>query len=226
MNYAATMIDSFAAQPTLASAGEVGAVDSRAAALALQSVSASIAIEPGLAPQRGVSAPAPLLGPASIPVSAKSQLSAVELSALSNPSADAPGLAAALAPAFAPGGTSAINIASQLVTRIDGKAAGVVDFQQTATGLAVRLGSLAQVLSDRFTPAEIARIEASSASNTYLSLGQLQAQGIPISYDPVYDEFNVGLTDTRPAAARKVHIDQISTPERGLGSTGIDQARR
>ena len=51
------------------------------------------------------------------------------------------------------------------------------------------------------------------------------AQGIPISYDPVYDEFNVGLTDTRPKAARKVHIDQISAPERGLGATGIPQAR-
>ena len=54
----------------------------------------------------------------------------------------------------------------------------------------------------------------------------LQAQGVPISYDPVYDEFNVGLTDTRPKAARKVHMDQISAPERGIGATGMDQVRR
>ncbi len=60
----------------------------------------------------------------------------------------------------------------------------------------------------------------------YFSLAELKAQGIPISYDPVYDEFNIGQTDTRPQAARKVHMDQISVPERGLGSSGIDQIRR
>ena len=37
--------------------------------------------------------------------------------------------------------------------------------------------------------AQIARIRASAASDVFLSLSQLQAQGIPISYDPVYDEF-------------------------------------
>ncbi len=120
----------------------------------------------------------------------------------------------------------AFDIKSQLTTRVDGKAAGQVDFQQTTTGLSVRLGSIVSVLADRYDPGEIARITTSAASNAYIPLAELQAQGIPISYDPVYDEFNIGRTDTRPKAARKVHIDQISTPERGLGTAAIDQVRR
>jgi len=119
-----------------------------------------------------------------------------------------------------------IAITSQLIARVDGKSVGTVDFAQTETGLKVRLGSIAELLGDRYDPAQMAWIKASSASNTYLSLAELQAQGIPISYDPVYDEFNVGLTDTRPKAARKVHMDQITAPERGADSTGIDQVRR
>ena len=123
-------------------------------------------------------------------------------------------------------GDFALDIKAQLLTRVDGKASGTVDFQQTATGLAVRLGSIVDLLSDHYDPAQIARIRASSASNLYLPLAELQAQGIPISYDPVYDEFNVGQTDTRPKAARKVHMDQISAPERGQGSAAMSQIRR
>lgn len=119
-----------------------------------------------------------------------------------------------------------IDVKSQLLTRIDGKSAGKVDFRQTDTGLQVRLGSIVDLLGDRYDPAQIARIRASSASNVYLSLSALQAQGIPISYDPVYDEFNVGTFDALPKARLKVHMDQISTPERGLGSTAMEQVRR
>ena len=104
---------------------------------------------------------------------------------------------------------------SQLLTRVDGKAAGLVDFQQTPEGLKVRLGSVVELLADRYDPAHLARIRQSSAGNSYVALAGLQAQGIPISYDPVYDEFNVGLTDTRPKNAHKVHMDQISTPMSG-----------
>lgn len=104
-----------------------------------------------------------------------------------------------------------IDVKSQLLTRIDGKTAGKVDFRQTGSGLQVRLGSIVELLGDRFDPAMIARIRASSARDVYVSLAQLQAQGIPISYDPVYDEFNVGKVDARPKAGYKVHIDQISS---------------
>ena len=146
--------------------------------------------------------------------------------------APAPAAAAALAPLpqtkpqqTAPGAFQ-IDVKSQLTTRVDGKNAGKVDFQQTATGLAVRLGSIVELLGVHYDATQIARIRASAAGNMYMPLAQLQAQGIPISYDPVYDEFNVGLVDTRPKAARKVHMDQINAPERGLGSTAIDQVRR
>ena len=118
------------------------------------------------------------------------------------------------------------EVTARLLTRVDGKTAGAVDFQQTPSGLKVRLGSIVEVLADRYDAAQLARIRTSAAGNAYLSLAELQAQGVPISYDPVYDEFNVGLTDTRPKAARKVHMDQISAPERGLGATGMDQVRR
>ena len=101
-----------------------------------------------------------------------------------------------------------------------------MDFQQTSAGLKVRLGSVAEVLGDRLDPAKLARIRTSKAGNVYLSLAELQGQGFPISYDPVYDEFNIGQKDTRPKAARKVHMDQITAPERGAGSVTIGQVPR
>lgn len=119
-----------------------------------------------------------------------------------------------------------IDVKSQLLTRIDGKSVGKVDFRQTDTGLHVRIGSIAALLGDRYDAAEIARIQVSSASNIYLPLAALQAQGIPISYDPVYDEFNIGTVDARPKAGLKAHIDQISTPERDARSAAIEQIRR
>ena len=82
------------------------------------------------------------------------------------------------------------------------------------------------MLGERIEPAKLARIRASAAGNVWLSLAELQAQGIPISYDPVYDEFNVGKVDPRPKAGRKVHMDQITAPERGIGAAGIEQIRR
>lgn len=185
-------------------------------------------------PSAPVRAPAPALAaprpkPVTPPAAAPAPVRA------SAPATPAP--AAALVPLpqtkpqqAAPGvrqpGAYQIDVKSQLTTRVDGKMAGQVDFRQTSTGLQVRLGSIVELLGDRYDPAQIARIRASSAGDLYLPLAQLQAQGVPISYDPVYDEFNVGLVDTRPKAARKVHMDQISAPERGLGSTGIDQVRR
>jgi hypothetical protein len=126
----------------------------------------------------------------------------------------------------APPRVEAPAFSARLLTRIDGRTSGEVDFQQTPAGLKVRLGSVAEVLADRLPASELARIRGSAAGNAWLSLAELQAQGIPISYDPVYDEFNIGREDTRPRAARKVTIDQISAPERGAGAGTMDQIRR
>lgn len=137
----------------------------------------------------------------------------------------APALAAPPAAAPAPR-IADLAFKSRLLTRVDGRSMGQVDFQQTPAGLKVRLGSVAEVLAERLPAGELARIRGSSSANAWLSLAELQAQGIPISYDPVYDEFNIGRADTRPKAARKVHMDQISTPERSAGAATMDQIRR
>jgi hypothetical protein len=117
----------------------------------------------------------------------------------------------------------ALDIRSSLATRIEGKQAGTLDFQQTIDGLSIRLGSIVELLENRYDSAEFARIAQSAASDTFLTLAQLQAAGVPISYDPIYDEFNVGTKDYRPAAAIKVHIDQIDAPTTVQSKVGIDQ---
>ncbi len=141
----------------------------------------------------------------------------------------APALTAPPAAASAPPITD-LDFRARLLTRVDGRARGEVDFRQSTAGLKVRLGSVAEVLADQLPAGELARIRGSSSANVWLSLAELQAQGIPISYDPVYDEFNIGREDTRPKNARKVHIDQIGTPARisggGAGPTTMDQIRR
>lgn len=186
-------------------------------------------------------APAVSVAPPAAPPGARAPLAAaVPARPATVPSSPAPAAAVAMprqAPALTapPAAASAPPIAdldfrARLLTRVDGRARGEVDFRQSTAGLKVRLGSVAEVLADRLPAGELARIRGSSSANAWLSLAELQAQGIPISYDPVYDEFNIGREDTRPKYARKVHIDQIGTPARisggGAGPTTIDQIRR
>jgi hypothetical protein len=199
---------------------------------------------PATAPARAAPPSAP---PSALPSASASAPKAVALAAIAPAAQPAPApapapAAAAVAPRQAPaltappaGVAAAPPIAdlafkSRLLTRIDGRASGQVDFQQTPAGLKVRLGSVAEVLADRLPADDLALIRGSSSANAWFSLAELQAQGIPISYDPVYDEFNIGREDTRPKAARKVHIDQISTPERigtgGVEATAMDQIPR
>lgn len=191
-----------AARPP-AAAAPVAAASAVAAPAARAPVSVAVA-PPPLPARPAASAPVP------------DKTAAIVVPRPANPALAAPAASTPVPPA----------ITARLITRVDGKTAGAVDFQQTPGGLKVRLGSIVEVLADRYDAAQLARIRASAAGSQYLSLAQLQAQGVPISYDPVYDEFNVGLTDTRPKAARKVHMDQISTPERGLGATGMEQVPR
>ncbi|QDH33632.1 hypothetical protein [Porphyrobacter sp. YT40] len=190
-----------------------------------ESADASPVSRPAPAPAPRAAAPLPPRQPAAglraavaAPPPVQAPAPAIAAVPLSRPALSAP-LAAGNSP-------FPLDIKAQLITRVDGKTAGTVDFQQTPEGLKLRLGSVVEVLADRFAPDVIARIRASSAGEAYVSLADLQARGIPISYDPVYDEFNVGLTDTRPKSARKVHIDQITTPERGIDATGMAQVPR
>lgn len=174
--------------------------------------------------------------PADSPAAKETRLAAVSTPPPAARPAPAPAAAAAAVPKPAPGLGAPASAATpriaepdfraRLLTRVDGRAKGQLEFQQTAAGLKVRLGSVAEVLADRLAPDDLARIRGSASSNAWLSLAELQAQGIPISYDPVYDEFNIGREDTRPRSARKVHMDQISTPERSAGAGAMDQIRR
>lgn len=182
-------------------------------------VPAPLAAKPALAAPAAPGTRAPVSAPAPASTPAQPKAAAIVV-----PKPAAPALTAPTA--AAPGKIANLDITARLLTRIDGRTAGAVEFRQTAAGLTVRLGSVAEVLADRIAPAELDRIRTSGAGNAWLSLAELQANGVPISYDPVYDEFNIGHTDTRPAAGRKVHMDQISVPERGANAAGMQQARR
>lgn len=85
----------------------------------------------------------------------------------------------------------ALKVESRLPIMIDEQVAGMLEFQQTLDGLYVRVGSLVNLLSDRFTASELARMENASALDAYLSLADLRRAGIPISYDPIHDGFEL-----------------------------------
>jgi hypothetical protein len=186
--------------PARPASAPVSAPPAAAARPAAPAAASAVAAPAARAP---ITAPAPSPKPASAPGPAPAALAAV------------PKPAAATPAAAASSRYQQPVVTAKLLTRVDGKTAGMVDFQQTPEGLKVRLGSVVEVLANRYDPAQLARIRQSSAGDTFMPLAALQSQGIPISYDPVYDEFNVGLTDTRPKNAHKVHMDQISTPMSG-----------
>ena len=120
-------------------------------------------------------------------------------------------------------GASAVAITSRLATRIDGRVAGELDFQQDMQTIKIRIGSIVELLKDRYETAELDRIARSASGDVYLSISQLQQAGIPISYDPVYDELAFGSKDYLPRAAHKVQVDQITTPQRDLGPIVMEQ---
>lgn len=123
-------------------------------------------------------------------------------------------------------GASAVAITSRLATRIDGRVAGELDFQQDMQTIKIRIGSIVELLKDRYETAELDRIARSASGDVYLSISQLQHAGIPISYDPVYDELAFGSKDYLPRAAHKVQVDQITTPQRDLGPIVMEQVTR
>jgi outer membrane usher protein len=102
---------------------------------------------------------------------------------------------------------SAIDVRSSLVARIDGEVVGEIEFRRTDTALEVRIGSIVQILRDRFKASELDRISKSAASDTFLSIEHLQKVGLPISHDPVLDEFNIGSREYRPSAAKSIQKD-------------------
>lgn len=76
---------------------------------------------------------------------------------------------------------------------VSGSSAGKLEFSDESQILSVRLGSLLNLVSDRFEAAEFERLSQSSAASEYVAVDVLAAMGIPIRYDPVYDEFLIEL---------------------------------
>ncbi len=115
---------------------------------------------------------------------------------------------------------------TRLDARVNGVLTGSVDFQQLEGTIAIRLGSVVDMLRDRYTSPEMEAISGSGALNSYVTLAQLQAAGIPISYNPAYDEVEFGVDyDDAPQAA-KVQVEQIGAPTLGQDRALIDQIPR
>lgn len=112
---------------------------------------------------------------------------------------------------------------TQLDARVNGVLAGSVDFRQLDGTIAIRLGSVLDMLRDRYSASEFERLSAGQSSNTFVTLGALQAAGIPISYNPAYDEVEFGIDYQDAPQAAKVQVEQIGAPTLSPESVMIDQ---
>lgn len=95
-------------------------------------------------------------------------------------------------PSFGP----STYVESRLPAMVDAQIAGWLDFRQTLGGLHIRVGSLVDLLKDRFAASELERLGRGPAINSHLSLKELRNAGIPITYDPVRDAFALTVAPT------------------------------
>jgi hypothetical protein len=132
-------------------------------------------------------------------------------------------------PQAAPGARDLQNelvIKTRLDARINGVITGKVDFRQLDGTIAIRLGSVVDMLRNRFGADELNRIRGAGGLDSFLTLAQLQAAGVPISYDPVYDEVAFGIDYKDAPQAVKVHVEQIGSPTFRSDAALIDQIPR
>ncbi|WP_108789091.1 hypothetical protein [Erythrobacter sp. Alg231-14] len=132
-----------------------------------------------------------------------------------------------------PSGLSASRAAeTELVTRtrldarVNGVITGSVEFQQRDGTIAIRLGSVVDMLRDRYSASELDRFSQAGAKSAFITLDELQAAGIPITYDPVYDEVGFGIDYDDAPDAGKVQVEQIGSPSVGSDRALIDQIPR
>ncbi|MEP1422106.1 MAG: hypothetical protein ABJK59_10090 [Erythrobacter sp.] len=115
---------------------------------------------------------------------------------------------------------------TKLDARVNGVLTGSVDFQQRDGTIAIRLRSVADMMREQFSKTEFAAISQGSAIDSFVTLAQLQAAGIPVSYNPAYDEIEFGIDYQDAPNAKKVQVDQISVPSLGSELTAIEQIGR
>lgn len=111
----------------------------------------------------------------------------------------------------------------RLVARINGSAAGSVELIDTDGTIKVKLGSILDLVSSALPREKYDRLSASEATETFVSLEVLKARGLAISYDPVYDELNLGNGSSPHGDPLKSHIDQIAPLGSGPSRTMMEQ---
>ena len=109
---------------------------------------------------------------------------------------------------------------------MNGVLTGSVEFEQRDGTIAVRLGSVVDMLSDRFSAEELAQLRTGRGLDNYMTLEELQAAGIPISYSPAYDEIEFGIDYNDAPQAAKVQVEQIGAPTATSDAVMIDQIPR
>lgn len=117
-------------------------------------------------------------------------------------------------------------IKSRLDARINGVVTGQVDFRQMDGTIGIRLGSVVDMLRNRYQSAELDALIGARALDAFVTLAQLQSAGIPIDYDPVYDEVDFGVDYNDAPQAVKVQVEQIGAPVFTSETAMIDQIPR
>lgn len=115
---------------------------------------------------------------------------------------------------------------SKMDARVNGVLTGSVDFEQRDGTIAIRLRSVANMMREQFTKTEFSSLVGGSKIDSFVTLEQLQAAGIPINYNPAYDEVEFGIDYQDAPNAKKVQVDQISVPQFGSDVTVIEQIPR
>lgn len=115
---------------------------------------------------------------------------------------------------------------SKLDARINGVLTGRIDFRQLDGTIALRLRSVIGVLRDQFSDDEFAHLVSGRSADRFVTLAELQSAGIPISYNPAYDEVEFGIDYKDAPNAGKVQVPQIGTPGSAEQSVMIEQIPR
>lgn len=66
---------------------------------------------------------------------------------------------------------------------------GKLEFSDKGQVISIRLGSLLSLVANRFDKSEFERLSQSAAASEFVPMDTLVEMGMPIRYDPVYDEF-------------------------------------
>lgn len=115
---------------------------------------------------------------------------------------------------------------TKMDARVNGVLTGSVEFQQGEGTIAIRLRSVANVMREQFSKTEYGQILNGQSIDRFVSLAELQAAGIPISYNPAYDEIEFGIDYQDAPNSKKVQVDQISVAPAGSELTAIEQIPR